>query len=108
VESGKDEALVTGGLKLSSLAQTARDEMLTRSKNFKSKDFNPSDRVSIMGEDGSLFSIPDAFIEEWRDEDNDLEWIFVFAEHYPSMFFEKSDLLFWSDNRGTVGHQKDA
>ena len=50
----------------------------------------------VVCDDGSTFTVRNAFIEKWTDEDGE-EWVAVIAEHYDTMVFAVGDLVFWSE-----------
>jgi hypothetical protein len=84
-----------GGLHLSQASQRARDELERRSAQLTAYDFSPGMLSTIYCEDGSVLLMNSAFTEEWKDPESGDEWVFLFCEHYPAMWFDKMSLAFW-------------
>jgi len=74
-------------------AQVAMEEMSAMLDAFS---FTPNSLATVQCEDGSVFSVDSAFIREWKDPQDESEWIFMFCEHYSPMCFDKDDLNFWA------------
>lgn len=84
------------GLRLSTQAHRAKTAMERRSAQLDAYDFNPTMVAEVHCEDGSIFRVADSFLEEWVDPHGGPKWVFMFCEHYPPMFWDQDDLIFWA------------
>jgi hypothetical protein len=74
----------------------AKAELERRSATLDAYSFCPQSSSEVVHEDGSIFKVSDSFLEEWTDSMGCV-WIFQYCEHYPAMFYDREDLLYWSD-----------
>jgi len=65
----------------------------TRNAELRATDFT-SDTVMVSHEDGSIFFISDALIEEYMCKADGKLWVVVFAEHHKTMVFPYEDLTY--------------
>lgn len=79
-------------LMISRPSQQAKDEMDRRSEKLNAYSFNSNMVATVTIEDGSIFVVSDSFLEEWTDPSGE-KWIFMFCEHYPSMWFSADDVI---------------
>lgn len=85
-----------GGIISSVRMVQAEEAMKARSLQLRAYDFKCGSKAQVICEDGSVFLVSDAFIEEWTDQD-DAKWLFLFCEHYKSMCFDVDDVVHWAN-----------